>query len=44
MVHVIEDRLKEVVKGADQEKALKDVAMATTKDKGKAAEATKKRA
>ena len=42
-VHVIEDRLKEAVEDAKQEKALKDVAIANAKDKGKAAEVAKKK-
>ena len=41
---MINDQLKEANKDADREKALKDVAVATAKDKGKAAEAVKKRA
>ena len=44
LVHVIEDQLKEAVEDADQERALKDVAIATAKDKGKAAKAIEKRA
>ena len=44
MVHVIEDRLKDAAMDADREKALKDVIVATAKDKGKAAKATEKRA
>ena len=43
LVHVIEDQLKEAVEDADREKALKNVAVAITKDKGKAAELAKKR-
>lgn len=43
MVHVIEDRLKDAAMDADREKALKDVVVATAKDKGKAAKATEKR-
>ena len=41
---MINDQLKEATKDADREKALKDVTVATAKDKGKAAEAVKKRA
>ena len=44
MVHVIEDRLKDAAMDADREKALKDVVVATAKDKGKATKATEKRA
>lgn len=40
MAYVIDDRLKEAVEVANREKA----PMATAKDKGKAAEATEKRA
>ena len=43
LVHVMQDRLKEVVEDADWEKALTNVAVAITKDKGKAAELAKKR-
>ena len=43
LVHVIEDRLKEAIEDADREKALKNVAVAITKDKGKATELAKKR-
>ena len=38
MAYVIDDWLKEAAEDADREKALKDVVVATTKDKGKAAE------
>lgn len=38
MAYVIDDRLKEAAKDADREKALKDIVVATTKDKDKAAE------
>lgn len=44
MAYVIDNRLKEAAKDADREKALKDVVVATTKDKDKAAEVAKKRA
>lgn len=44
MAYVIEDQLKEAAEDADREKALKDVVVATAKDKGKAAEAAEKRA
>lgn len=36
--------MKEAANDADREKALKDVVVATAKDKGKAAEAAEKRA
>ena len=41
---MFEDRFKEAIEDADRKWALKDVAMATTKDKGKVAEDAKKRA
>ena len=44
MIHVLNKRLKELVKDAEWEKAFKDVAAATAKEKGKAAEAAEKRA
>ena len=44
LVHVIEDQLKEAAEDTDQERALKDVVVATAKDNGKAAKATEKRA
>lgn len=44
LVYVIDDRLIEAAEDANQEKALKEVAVATAKDKGKATEATEKRA
>lgn len=34
LTHVLDERLKEFAKEADQEKALKEVAAATTKEKG----------
>ena len=40
----MDERLKEAAKDANWEKALKDVAIATAKDKGKATEATEKKA
>lgn len=43
MAYMIDDRLKEAAKDADREKALKDVAVATAKDKGKDVEAIEKR-
>lgn len=44
LAYVVEDRLKEATEDADRERALKDVVVATVKDKGKAVEATEKRA
>ena len=37
-------RMKELAEDTDREKALKDIANATAKEKGKAAEATEKKA
>jgi len=44
LAYVIDERLKETAEDAEREKALKDVAIATAKDKSKAAEATEKKA
>ena len=44
LTHILEERLKELVKDAKREKALKDVANATTKEKGKATKAAEKKA
>ena len=44
MTHVLGERLKELAEDADQEKMLKDIAKATTKEKGKEAEAAEKKA
>ena len=44
LAYIIEDRLKEPIEDANREKALKDVAEATTKDSGKAVEDAEKRA
>ena len=44
MTYVIDERLKEIAEDAEREKALKDVAVATVKEKGKAIEATEKKA
>ena len=41
---MIENRLKEAVEVANRKRALKDIAVATVKDKGKAAEVAEKRA
>ena len=42
MTHVLGERLKELAEDADCEKALKDVANAIAKEKGKEAEVTEK--
>lgn len=44
MTYVLGEKLKELAEDADQEKALKDVANATAKEKGKAIEAAEKKA
>ena len=44
LTHVINERLKETTEDAEREKALKDIAIATTKEKGKAIEAIEKKA
>ena len=44
MTHVLGKRLKELTEDADREKALKAVANAATKEKGKAAEVVEKKA
>ena len=44
MTHVLGKRLKELIEDADREKALKAVANAATKEKGKAAEVVEKKA
>ena len=44
MAYIIEDRLKEVTEEANWEKALKEVAEVTAKDKGKAAADAEERA
>ena len=44
MTYVLDERLKELTEDADREKALKDVANATAKEKGMAVEATEKKA
>ena len=43
MAHVLNERLKELAEDAEREKALKDVVVATTKEKSKAIEVTEKR-
>ena len=44
MTHVLDERLKELAEDVEWERALKDVVAATTKEKGKVAEAAKKKA
>ena len=44
MTYVLGERLKDLTEDADREKALKDVANATAKEKGMAVEAAKKKA
>ena len=44
LTHILDQRLKELIEDAEWEKALKDVAAAMAKEKGKAAEAAEKRA
>jgi len=43
LAYMLEDRLKEAFKDVDRKRALKDVSVATAKDKGKAAEDVEKR-
>jgi len=43
ITHVLTERMKELAEEAEQEKALKDVANATARDKGKAAEVAEKK-
>ena len=44
LTHILDKRLKELSENAEQEKSLKDIAAATTKEKVKAAKATEKKA
>ena len=44
ITHILGERMKELAKEAEREKALKDVANATVWDKGKAAEVDEKKA
>ena len=44
MTHILGERLKELAKDVEREKALKDMANAKLKEKGKAAEVTEKKA
>ena len=43
LTHILDERLKELAKDAEREKALKDVAAAMAKEKDKAAEVAEKR-
>ena len=43
LTHILGKRLKELAEDAEREKVLKDVAIASAKEKGKAAEAAKKK-
>ena len=44
ITHILGERLKELTEDAEREKALKDVANANVKEKGKATEAVEKKA
>ena len=44
ITHVVGERMKKLAEDAEREKALKDVANATARDKGKAAEVAEKKA
>ena len=44
LTYIIDERLKETAEDAEREKALKDIAVAMVKDKGKAAEVVEKKA
>ena len=44
MTYIIDERLKEIAEDAEREKALKDVTVATVKEKGKAAKAAERKA
>ena len=44
LTHILDGRLKELAKDAEQEKALKDVATTMAKEKGKVVETAEKRA
>lgn len=44
MTHSLDERLKELVEEANRENALKDVVVATAKEKGKVAEAAEEKA
>ena len=44
LTHILGERLKKLVEDENQEKALKDVANATTKENGKVSKAVEKKA
>ena len=44
VTYILSERLKELAKDDEREKALKDVTNATAKEKGKATKATEKKA
>ena len=44
MTHILDERLKELAEDAEREKAFKDIAAATVKEKGKVVKAVEKRA
>lgn len=44
LAYVIDERLKETAEDTEWEKALKDIVVATTKDKSRAAKAAEKKA
>ena len=44
MTHILSERMKEMAEDVEREKALKDVAEDTVKEKGKVADAAEKRA
>jgi len=44
LTHILDERLKELAEDAEREKALKDIAAATVKEKDKVVEAVEKRA
>lgn len=44
LTYILDERMKELVEDVEREKALKDVAEDTTKEKGKVADAVEKRA
>ena len=44
LTHIVDERMKELSKDAEQEKALKDVAKVMVKEKVKAAETAEKKA
>lgn len=44
MTHILDERMKELVEDMEREKALKDVAEDTTKEKGNVVDVVEKRA